>query len=163
MNAIKASRRAKGLCYKCDMKWAPNHKCAPTVAIHVVEELWQLLQEAEPSSPQHLDNESDSGDDLMSLYVHAVNGTEAPKTMRVIGNLFGEKPLILIDSDSSSNFISEQMVVSFPNWAPLHKPIAVRVANGTSILCTHQLSNCELYVQGHCFSVDLKNPTIEVL
>lgn len=52
MQAVKAFRRAKGLCYKCGMKWAPGHKCAPTVAIHVVEELWQLLADSETS--QHI-------------------------------------------------------------------------------------------------------------
>jgi len=45
LSAIKAYRRTKGLCYNCGVKWSPGHKCAPTVALHVVEELWQLLQD----------------------------------------------------------------------------------------------------------------------
>jgi hypothetical protein len=32
-------RRAKGLCYKCGLKWSPGHKCATSVPLHVVEEL----------------------------------------------------------------------------------------------------------------------------
>ena len=106
MTAIKAYRRAKGLCYKCGNKWAPGHKCAPTVSLHVVEELWQLL----PDSPATTrPEESDSGEDLMSLSIHAVTGTEAPKTLRVMGSVFGQSPIILVDSGSSSSFITEQM------------------------------------------------------
>jgi hypothetical protein len=32
-------RRAKGLCYKCGLKWGPDHKCANTVPLQAVEEL----------------------------------------------------------------------------------------------------------------------------
>jgi hypothetical protein len=39
LSAIKAYRRAKGLCYKCGVKWNQNHRCAPTVSLHVAEEL----------------------------------------------------------------------------------------------------------------------------
>jgi hypothetical protein len=39
LDAIKAYRRAKGLCYKCGVKWNPGHRCAPTVALHVVEKI----------------------------------------------------------------------------------------------------------------------------
>lgn len=151
MHDVKTFRRAKGLCYKCGMKWAPNHKCAPTVAIHVVEELWQLLQDAEGNHQPTIENDSDSEDDLMYLSVHAMNGTEAPKTMRVMGNLYGHKPLILFDSGSSSNFISESIAIYFEGWTCLTKPVVVKVSNGSSLMCTHQLSNCEVYIQGIAF------------
>lgn len=77
MNAIKAFRRAKGLCFKCGLKWAPNHKCAPIVSLHVVEELWQLLQDFDSGNVTSFDNESDFGDDLMSISLHAIDGTSA--------------------------------------------------------------------------------------
>ena len=32
----------------------------------------------------------------------------------------------------------------------------VRVANGSILLCTHEIQNCQLVIQGHCFSVNLK-------
>jgi hypothetical protein len=36
---LMAYRKAKGLCYKCGMKWHPGHKCSNSVSLHVVEEL----------------------------------------------------------------------------------------------------------------------------
>lgn len=42
--ALMAYLKAKGLCYKCGLHWGPTHKCSPTVSLHVVEELWQVLE-----------------------------------------------------------------------------------------------------------------------
>ena len=43
--AVKTYRRAMGLCYKCGEKWSKDHKCNPQVQLHVVQELWDLLQD----------------------------------------------------------------------------------------------------------------------
>lgn len=115
----------------------------------------QILKQVN-TSVEEVEEESDSGDDLMSLSVHALNGTEAPKTLRVEGNLYGLKPLMLFDSGSSSSFISEHMAAHISGWTPLDKPVQVRIANGAVILCTHQISNAEIYIQGHLFLIDLK-------
>jgi len=129
--AVKAYRRAKGLCYKCGTKWAPNHKCAPTVSLHMVEELWQLL----PESPEANQSEQyDSGEDLMAISLHAVNGTDTLKTIRVMGKILDQHPLILVDSGSSSSFITEQMAAAIPSWTMLQTPLSVRVANGSILV-----------------------------
>lgn len=55
-------RRARGLCYKCGMKWNPGHKCANSVSLHVVEELWQMLQGDEETQENPSKNDDDSGE-----------------------------------------------------------------------------------------------------
>ena len=35
--ALMAYRKAKGLCYKCGLKWGSQHKCPESVALNVVE------------------------------------------------------------------------------------------------------------------------------
>ena len=42
LGALKAYRRALGLCYKCAAKWSKDHKCALEV-LHVVHDLWESL------------------------------------------------------------------------------------------------------------------------
>jgi len=151
--AIKAYRHAKGLCYMCSTKWALNHICAPTISLHMVEELWQLL----PDSPEATKSEEyDFGEDLMSISIDVVNGTKAPKTLRVMGSLFCQLHIILVDSSNYNSFIIEQMAASSPSWVPLQKPIEVRVANGCVLMCIHELQNCQLVIQEHCFSINLK-------
>jgi len=43
LSIVKAYRQAKGLCYKCDVKWNPSHKCVAFVSLYVLKELWQLI------------------------------------------------------------------------------------------------------------------------
>lgn len=53
VQAMRAYRRARGLCYTCGEKWGRDHVCGPTVQLHVVEELLELLVcERETNSSQ---------------------------------------------------------------------------------------------------------------
>jgi hypothetical protein len=40
---LKAYRRARGLCDHCKEKWSREHKCAPQVGLHVLDELYALF------------------------------------------------------------------------------------------------------------------------
>jgi hypothetical protein len=67
-------RRAKGLCYKCGMKWNPTHKCSTSVPLHVVEELWQMITGNDmctAGSSEQVDGD-ESGEDLMAILVNTV-------------------------------------------------------------------------------------------
>jgi hypothetical protein len=153
--ALMSYRRAKGLCYKCGLRWNPAHKCSPTVPLHMVEELWQLVGSTEAENEQSSLQE-DSGEDFMFLSVNAVLGTEAPQTVKLLASIFTKKVIMLVDSGSSSSFISDRLANSHPNLIPLPTPVQVRVANGQVISCTHELPQCKVQLQGHCFYIDLK-------
>lgn len=43
--ALRAYRRANGLCPTCGERWSRDHKCGPTVQLHVLEELWEMLDD----------------------------------------------------------------------------------------------------------------------
>ena len=61
---------------QCGMKWQPGHKCAASVSLNMVEELWQLVQgDSGTKSQLAMEEESDSGDDLMALSIHVVQVT----------------------------------------------------------------------------------------
>jgi hypothetical protein len=45
LKALKQYRRAHGLCDRCVEKWSYSHKCASTVQLHVMQELWELMPE----------------------------------------------------------------------------------------------------------------------
>lgn len=149
---VKNYRRAKGLCFKCGDKWNPNHKCSTTVSLNLVEELWQLIDNSDDQD-QH---NSNSGEDLMQLSLLAVQGTDAVQTVRLVGDLFQHSVVILLDSESSSSFISQSLADKLPNWTPLTTPVQIRVANDTLLQCTHEIQHCPVNIQGHCFLVNLK-------
>lgn len=92
----------------------------------------------------------------MTLSVHVVLGTEAPQTIKILATLLNKRALMLVDSDSSASFISEQMVQGVSSLVPLAQPVPVRVASGQMIYCTQELSQCKVSVQGHTFMINFK-------
>ena len=120
------------MCFKCGDKWNLAHKCATTVALNLVEELWQLLPEEDAISQSEPDkHSSDSGEDLMKLSLSAVQGTDCHQTIRLAGTLYQHSVVLLVDSGSTSSFISHTLASCLPNWTPLLDPVQIRVVNGT--------------------------------
>lgn len=144
--ALMAYRKAKGLCFKCGLKWGSTHKCPDSVSLNVVEELWQMLgvSDVQDSKPE----DSDSGDDLLEISTEAATGVSGSKTLKLKCHVSCHTAIALVDSGSSHNFISELFASQLPNWKALKEPIKVRVANGNLLLCTHQIENCAWLVQG---------------
>jgi hypothetical protein len=60
-----------------------------------------------------VEDESDSGDDLMAISVQALNGIEGSKTIRLGGYLQGREVFMLIDSRSSNSFVSDLVAANF--------------------------------------------------
>jgi hypothetical protein len=149
-------KKLKGLCYKCVMKWNPDHKCANTVPLNVVEELWQMVSGKDASEVVLTEPDEDSGDDLMAISVNAVQGTKSCTTVRVIRDLCGREVVILIDSGSSHSFISESLASRWREWSVLPNSMQVRVANGHTLECTHEIVACPMWISGYAFKMTLK-------
>jgi len=99
--------------------------------------------------------DSDSGDDLMALSAQAIQGTCAGKTIKLTTHFAKHKAVVLLDSGSSHNFISEQLAACLPNWQLLQKPLQVKVANGSVLICTHEVT-CNWLVQGVQFETTFR-------
>jgi hypothetical protein len=50
MRALKQYHRARGLCAHYAEKWTFDHKCAPPVQLHVIQEMWELFFDDENSA-----------------------------------------------------------------------------------------------------------------
>jgi hypothetical protein len=123
------------------------------VSLNWAEEIWQLIESSYSSDPCP---DLDSGEDFMHLSISAAQGTDTAQTIRLVGTLFQQPVVLLLDSGSSSSFVSQSLAAKLPHWTPLSEPGQVRVANGNILQCTHELLDCPLTIQGHCFSVNLK-------
>ena len=108
LSALKNYRKAKGLCFKCGEKWGPGHKCQ-TVSLHAMEEVWEFLTDDQSELQEQVDEENDSGEDLMEISVQAMKGTEGMRTVRLRGFLAGQEVFMLVDSGSTNCFISEDL------------------------------------------------------
>jgi hypothetical protein len=111
-----AYRKARWECFTCGEKWAPGHKCSTTVSLHVVEELLAMLSVEDIEGEQSTQDTEvfedalhDAQEVFMSISKQALNGSEAPKSMRLLGHIQGHDVLILLDSGSSAYFISSSL------------------------------------------------------
>lgn len=154
--ALRSYRRAKGLCIKCAEKWHRDHKCPDSVQLHVLQEVFDLLQLEEEPVDEEVASQHHSEQLFCALSDSAVSGTEGPRTMKFQGSIQGLPILILIDSGSSHTFISSTVASKLSGHSQLPAPIGILVANGNYLQCTTQLLQAEWLVQGCCFQTDMK-------
>jgi hypothetical protein len=51
LSALRSYRCARGLCDFCAEKWFKDHKCAPTIPLHTMQEIRDLFQLEDLSNP----------------------------------------------------------------------------------------------------------------
>lgn len=156
IRALKAYRRAQGLCYLCADKWSPTHKCSGAVQLTAVQEVFALLHQDEvDAGATSLSDNSDTGTH-MAISLSAIQGTVTAQTMRLHGVIQGFEFLMLVDSGSSCSFISTVVVAQLSDVLQLPVSLQVKVANGSILQCQTELPSVHWAVQGHQFCSSLK-------
>ena len=130
--AVKTYRRAMGLCYKCGTKWSKDHKCNPQVQLHVVQELWDLLQDGESLVDTTTPADTEPWV-FLALSQCALTGSFAPRTVQFSGSVQGIPLHILLDSGSSTSFISESMEAQLSQVSVKQSLCQVRIAAGGTL------------------------------
>lgn len=156
--ALKNYRRAMNLCFKCGKKYSPQHQCAATVQLHLVEELLEMLDgsESPESYTTAAEGEAESDQELLAISSQAFTGTESSACFRLQGVIQGKEVLMLIDSGSSGNFISANLADHLQGVQQMVKPIKVKVANGQIITGTEFIPDCYWSCQGASFNTAMK-------
>lgn len=96
-------KREKGLCYCCDEKYSPGHRCRN-------KELHILVVQGEEGG-EELPEESAEGEEeeavgeMVELSINSVVGLTTPKTMKLKGAILGQSVVVLIDCRATHNFI----------------------------------------------------------
>ncbi|CAO2166027.1 unnamed protein product [Urochloa humidicola] len=162
LSALCAYRRARGLCVKCAEKWSRDHRCPETIQLNVLQEVWELLQLEEDSTDSvfQAGNEADDTQ-LMALSVAAVTGKNAPKTLRLLGQIQHKDVLILVDSGSSHTFISSKMAGQLQGSKPMESSLLVTVADGSRLQCTSHFEQLQWSTQGCKFSSEARLLSLE--
>ena len=108
-SAEMALRREKGLCYFCDEKFSPSHRCAHKQLMMLEfddAEDSVASEESPPISPQ-------SGEETPSLHhlsLQAFQGQTGKATIRFEGSIMGTMVQVLLDGGSSDSFIHPRIV-----------------------------------------------------
>jgi len=152
--AVKAYRRALGLCYKCNAKWSKDHRCAPEV-LQAVEALWESL---DPEVVPAVDTPADQSTEQVFLAISksAVSGVPAARTIRLLGSMSGIPVHILVDSGSSSSFLSDTTAIQLHHLDSVPVASCVQVAGG-GVLQSSLLLRQVPWTVGSCsFTTDFR-------
>ena len=140
----RQNRRDKGLCFRCNEKFAPGHRCRqPTFSLlEISNDNEQLLAD---------ENEHEEGinqQDMAEISFHAILGKTSGTTMKVEGTLEGRKVLILIDSGSTHNFISTSLVKQLGLKVSTVPSFGVQIGNGQIIQCNQICRDLSMVLSG---------------
>lgn len=104
-----------GLCYTCDKKWPPNHGCRNNFLLLFGADDNAEYESIEPAFTT-VGDETTFGD-ISSL--HSLSGSITPRSLHLTGSINGHQVRVIVDSDSTHNFIQPSIVESLK--LPLHE------------------------------------------
>ena len=142
-------RREKGLCYYCDDKFVPGHRCERPQLFMIADSSHTSLEEDKDDS-----REIPSPEDIPEISFHAIASAEHPQTLRVMGKLRNKSVTVLIDGGSTHNFIDQVVVTKFGLPVNQSKQFQVMVANREKINCNGQCQALTLNIQGQTVTTD---------
>ena len=154
-------RKAKGLCFRCDERFTPGHRCSKPIGsvmlIDGLEEDDEVAGDGEYAEEVHgEDMEEGAEEDIQAeISMHAYSGTSAPRTLRVDGLVRKHCVHILIDSGSTHNFLDERLVRKMGLDAEPTAGFEVAIGDGTKLRAESLCRRVGIRVQGHDIIVDL--------
>ena len=142
-------RRAKGLCFLCDEKFIPGHKCQnkKLYSLCVVEEDGEGNEEDGVTK-----GDRDTHNPLIPLNALEVISLN---TLRITSRVEKQQLFILVDSGSTHNFINNQVADMLCCKLTSIKALIVQVADGETMTCTSVCNNLQWSMQGVGFAADV--------
>ncbi|GKD36084.1 putative mitochondrial protein, partial [Tanacetum coccineum] len=119
-----SKKRSKGLCFKCDEKYVPGHRCPiKSLQVLLVGDNEDDIQEDEHDvSHVHLD--------AIEVSLNSVIGFTSPRTMKIRGSIGGLDVVVLIDYGATHNFISHRVVEQLALMVSGTTSVGVMMGNG---------------------------------
>ena len=148
-------RRAQNLCFNCNDRFTIGHKClGPQILLlEGYEDNDDLLcDEVTEEQPARQNHEGSPGPEIT---LHALMGWTVPKTMQIAARIGAHDVVILIDSGSTHNFISERMANLLRLPVVPTESFTVRVANGENLTFQGRFEEVQINLQGTIFSLTL--------
>nr|GEZ42526.1 putative mitochondrial protein [Tanacetum cinerariifolium] len=121
-----ADKKAKGLCFRCDGKFGPGHRC-PDKTLQVLMISEDDAETEEEQEHVHLDT--------VEVSAHSVVGITSHHTMKLRGTIQGFAVVVLIDSGATHNFVSLKLVEPLNLCVTGSRKTGVTLGNGRVDAC----------------------------
>ncbi|KAL0297748.1 UNVERIFIED_CONTAM: hypothetical protein Sradi_6826900 [Sesamum radiatum] len=151
------ARCAQGLCFNCDDKFSPGHKCkAKQFLLLLPDDIDADLVSSPPSDPDSPPPPPQppsfvSSDPLLHFHLSnaAVTSPLSPRALCLRGSIFEHSVTVLIYSSSSHNILQPR-VAAFLNLpiSPVN-PFQVFVGNRASLTCSGYCTSVSLVLQSY--------------
>lgn len=151
-NSLSSNNKVAALKAWCKAR-GREHTCPPSVQLHVLEELLDVF---DFNTSDDKDNNLSETETVMAISCNAASGGNTPEVLQLQAWLQGREIFLLIDSGSTTSFVSQTLAESLRGLQPLKQSIRVKVANGAELKCSQELPQCKWVVQGHEFVTSFK-------
>nr|GEZ02673.1 transposon Ty3-G Gag-Pol polyprotein [Tanacetum cinerariifolium] len=142
-------RCEKGLCYYCDDKYTPGHKCSKPQFLMIGD-----AEETENKNPTNDALETQADEVQGEISFHAISGTILPQTLRLPERIQNKDVVVLVDGGNTHNFVDQELVIRLGLQVDPTINFSVVVANREKLTCTGRVRNLSLFVQGCVISTD---------
>ncbi|GJY69458.1 transposon ty3-G gag-pol polyprotein [Tanacetum coccineum] len=142
-------RRVKGLCYYCDDRYTPGHKCSKP-QLFMISDVFEVEDEENIGDTQ----EHNPDDSLAEISFHAISGSINPQTLRLPGKIKNKEVVVLIDGGRTYNFIDQALADRFGLVVETDTPFQVVGGNREHVTCTGRMHNLTIVIQGYVVSTD---------
>eukprot|EP00253_Pinus_taeda_P012482 PITA_12482 len=158
-----AERRKQGLCYYCDKKYSPWHKCKEPKFFQIDAIDHSSLEEApalEEPEEEEEDNPQDNVPEEKLISLHALAGIFSPQTIKIRGFIKHRPVIVLIDSGNTHNFIHQSVAEAVHCFVPTVSNFQVQIADGGTIKCEGRCENVKLQMgdyqlKTHMFAIHM--------
>jgi hypothetical protein len=153
-SAQRNERRTQGLCFHCDEKFVPGHKCSTGRFLLLMTEEEEYVEIEEPT-PERTNQEptTATNETFFQLSPQALTGQLSPQTLKFKGLLHGLTVTVLVDTGSTHNILQPRIAShlhiptkSIPNFS-------VMVGNGSHLECTGHCPDVPINIQNNLFHI----------
>ncbi|XP_028758775.1 uncharacterized protein LOC114717745 [Neltuma alba] len=144
-------RREKGLCYTCDEKFSPTHRCPNKQ--YMLMECDDSEGQVPEMTPHALNGGNEEATSIHHLSLHAFQGQQGKATIRFEGSIHGSAVQVLLDGDSSDSFVHPRIVkhLQLPVESVGH--VRVMISDGHSMKGEGVVRVLPVQIQGHTIEI----------
>ena len=153
-----AERRKQGLCYYCDEKYSPGHKCKEPKFFQIDATDYSSTEEDPPlEEPEAIeeDNQKEIVSDEPIISLNALAGISSPQTLKIRGFLKHRPVVVLIDSGSTHNFIHQKIAETTHCFVRAVSNFQVQIAYGGIMKCEGRCENVKLQMGDYQLKTDM--------
>ncbi|XP_012849939.1 PREDICTED: uncharacterized protein LOC105969713 [Erythranthe guttata] len=145
-------RKMRGLCFNCDEKFVPGHKCKNVFTIVGVEEEpdeWEGLEQLE-EVPEGVEEET------LGISLTALTGQSTANTLKVKGKVKNNYLKMLLDTWSTHSFLDPQTTRQLGCEVIYTNNLLVTVANGNQMDCNAKCPAFQWEMGKHHFIFEMR-------